>query len=221
MRIIVRCLTLIIVGAVLSCSQADSAFIVENEPEEVVEYEAVEDYMQLQAGNYWVYESYSINLETGRETPLLKRDSIYVLKDTLIGHSGYFILEGSRLGQPYRSILRCSGPEVMDAGGYMLFSTAAIGDTAILPANYLADKAESGYSMLDFAEEVKVPYGTFDALEYRRAFRLSSSEEIRAGGNVRHQSDYFAKGVGLIQYTSFFPNQPMDIEMRLVRSNAR
>jgi hypothetical protein len=109
----------------------------------------------------------------------------------------------------------------MDSEGHLLFSTASTGDTSSLSPGLLADGAESGDYCVHRFQNVEVPYGAFDGLEYRRSFYLSSSEEIRAGGNVRHQSDYFAKGVGLIQYTSFFPNQPLDIEMRLVRSNVQ
>ena len=205
-------------GSVLSCSQEEPEFKIEDGLVEPT-YTPAEDYLQLKTGNYWVFESYSINLETGEETPLHKRDSIYVLKDTLIGRSEYFILEGAHLGQSYRSVLRCSGPEVMDAEGRLLFSTATIGDTSSIPASLLPEGAESGEAAVHLVNGLKVPYGTFDALEYRRTFSFSSSEEIRTGGNIRHQSDYFAKGIGRVKYTSFFPNQPLDIEMRLVRAN--
>ncbi|MCO6478103.1 MAG: hypothetical protein J5I94_15845 [Phaeodactylibacter sp.] len=207
---------LLAVSILLSCSREEPGFKAEGETEEEA-YEPIREYFQLQVGNYWVYESYSVNLETGEEAPLFKRDSIYVLKDTLIGRSEYFILTGSRLGRAYRSLLRCSGPDVMDAEGRLLFSTTFIGDTIPLPASLLADEAESGVVSASFIEGVKVPYGTFDAVSYRRTFQLSTAEGSRGGGDVRHCSDYFAKGIGLIKYTSFFPNQPLDIEMRLVR----
>lgn len=203
-------------SALLSCSREEPEIGIKDEPEKMEE-EPVGEYLQLQVGNYWVFESYSVNLENGEEAPLHKRDSIYVLKDTLIGRSEYFILEGSRLGQAYRSVLRCSGPEVMDAEGHLLFSTALIGDTNPLPSSLLADGAASGEFSVNIVKDVTVPYGKFEALEYLRAFNFSSSEESRADGDVRYRSDYFAKGVGLIKYTSFFPNQPKDIEMRLVR----
>ena len=221
MRITARVFAFFIAGCALSCSQEDQEIRIENGKPAEEEYEPAEAYLQLQAGNYWVYESYSINLETGEETPLHKRDSVYVLKDTMIGRSDYFILQGSRLGREYRSILRCSGPEVMDSEGHLLFSTASIGDTSSLSPSLLAEGTESGAYCVQFFKNMEVPYGTFDGLEYRRTFNLPSSEEIRAGGNVRHQSDYFVKGIGLIQYTSFFPNQPLDIELRLVRSNVQ
>ncbi len=209
-------LLLLAASTLLSCSREEPEFKAEDAPEEEA-YEPIREFFQLQAGNYWVYESYSVNLETGEEAPLYKRDSLYVLKDTLIGRSEYFILEGSRLGRAYRSILRCSGPEVMDAQGRLLFSTTSIGDTTPIPTSLLADEAESGLVSAGLAKGVDVPYGIFDALAYRRTFHLSTAEGYRAGGNVRHCSDYFAKGIGLIKYTSFFPNQPLDIEMRLVR----
>ena len=221
MRIATKVLALAIAGFfVLSCSRDGVELEVEEVPS-MEEYEPVADFLQLQVGNYWVYESFSINLETGEETPLHKRDSVYVLKDTLIGRSSYFILQGSRLGREYRSILRCSGPEVMDSEGHLLFSTASIGDTSSLSPSLLVDGTESGEYCVQFFKNMEVPYGIFDGLKYQRTFTLPSSEEIRAGGKVRHQSDYFAKGVGLIQYTSFLLNQPLDIELRLVRSNVQ
>lgn len=217
MRITNKVLALAIASFfVLSCSRDGVEFAREEVPS-MEEYEPVADFLQLQVGNYWVYESFSIDLETGEETPLYKRDSIFVRKDTLIGRLAYFVLEGSHLGQDYRAVLRCSGPEAMDAEGHLLFSTAAIGDTAQLPANLLANGAISGDYCLHETKEVEVPYGTFGALEYRRTFYFSSSEAIKVGDNTRHQSDFYARGIGLIQYTSFFPNLPMDIEMRLVR----
>ncbi|MCB0596873.1 MAG: hypothetical protein H6557_12980 [Lewinellaceae bacterium] len=217
MRITASVLVVFLMGSVLSCSQESQEFKIEDGKPLEEEYEPAEDYLQLQVGNYWVFESFSIDLQTGAEAPLHKRDSVYVLKDTLIGRSDYFVLEGSRLGQAYRAVLRCSGPEVMDSEGRLLFSTAAIGDTTGLPADWLANSAESGDICLHSVQGVEVPYGTFDALEYRHTFYFFSSEELRDGGTVRHRSDFFAKGVGLIQYTNFLPNQPLDIEMRLVR----
>lgn len=222
MRITIRLFwPLLLAGPLFSCSRGSQELQVEEEAVEVVQFEPAGSFLQLQVGNYWVYESFSVNLETGEETPLLKRDSIYVLKDTVIGRSEYFILEGSRLGQSHRSVLRCSGPEVMDAEGRLLFSTAAVGDTAVLPAARLAEGAESGEACLYHVGGVEVPYGVFDALEYRRTFTLSSSQEEKEESRLRRQSDFFAKGIGLIKYTSFFPNQPLDIEMRLVRCQVK
>ena len=220
MRINAGFVVLFAIGSMLSCSQEKLDTPVEDDWVEPG-YEDAAAYLQLQPGNYWVYESYSVNLETGAVTPLHKRDSIYVLKDTLIGRSDYFILEGSRLGQEYRTVLRCSGPEAMDPEGHLLFSTALTGDTIDLPDGLLPEGAQSGDVCIKLAEGIEVPYGTFDALEYRRTFYLASSEDIKTGGNSRHQSDFYAKGIGLIQYTSFFHDQPLDIEMRLVRCNVQ
>jgi hypothetical protein len=180
--------------------------------------ENIADYLMLHPGNYWVFESYSIDQSTGEALPLNKHDSLFVTKDTLIGQVKYAILQGLRLGEPYRAILRTSGADLTDAGGNLLFSLRNLGDTVRVEEGLLPEGVLSSMVIADFAPAISVPYGTFDALAIKCLLFLASDPMGSIPENsLRQETVYYAKGVGPIQYSSQLDGHPVRIEMRLAR----
>ncbi len=107
----------------------------------------------------------------------------------------------------------------MDVEGHLLFSTKIPGDTLPIMSSFLPADAWHGLSFTRKAEAVKVPFGRFDALENRQIFYFQAKQGSPAADSVRRRSDYFTKDIGLIKYSSYFPGRPLDIEMRLLRTN--
>ena len=64
------------------------------------------------------------------------------------------------------------------------------------------------------AEKVKVPYGIFDGLVQHHFYYLSAGQDGLPDNTLRHDAAYYAKGVGLIQYSSQLEGMSR-IEMRL------
>ena len=203
--------------------QSCSAGLVSDEEDDLISNqknnrEDIADYLMLHPGNYWVFESYSIDQSTGEAFPLNKHDSLFVAKDTLIGQIKYAILQGLRLGEPYRAILRTSGADLTDAGGNLLFSLHNLGDTVRVADALLPEGVLSSMVIADFATAISVPYGTFDALAIKRLLFLASDPIGSIPENsLRQETVYYAKGVGLIQYSSQLAGYPVRIEMRLAR----
>ena len=201
------------ITGLFSCSK--EAIDIAPEPSsEKINPESAADYLQLQSGNYWVFESYSVNEATGETIPLHKRDSLYVLRDTTINRADYHILEGTRLGEPYRALLRTSGPELLDADGRLLFATTPLNDTTDVSAALLPEGVHSASTAVNRAEKVKVPYGIFDGLVQHHFYYLSAGQDGLPDNTLRHDAAYYAKGIGLIQYSSQLEGMSR-IEMRL------
>lgn len=196
-----------------SCSK-ETLDIAPTPSSEKINPESAADYLQLKAGNYWVFESYSVNDATGEAIALHKRDSLYISRDTTINRSEYHILEGTRLGEPYRALLRTFGAELLDAEGRLLFATTPLNDTIEVPAALLPEGVRSASTAVNRAEKVKVPYGIFDALVQHYFSRLSAGQDGLPENTLRHDAAYYAKGMGLIQFSSQVEGKPR-IEMRL------
>lgn len=204
-------------SGLLSCSK-DAIPTVEPEPapEKIVQ-EPAADYLMLKTGNFWVYESFSVEPASGQARPLHKRDSLHVSRDTTINRARYHLLEGTRLGEPYSALLRTSGPELLDAEGRVLFSTTSLGDTTELPYALLPGGVFSARSLIQRAEGIDVPYGAFDeALVQHFFLKLAPGPAGLPDNSLRHDAAFYVKGLGLAKFSSQTVGEPICIEMRLV-----
>jgi hypothetical protein len=207
-------------SSLLSCSPA---FVSDDDGfQEKSQTENLADYLMLQPGNYWVYESHIVEAETDRIIPLNKYDSLYVATDTLIGHKPYAVLRGTWLGEPFEAVLRTSGGDLIDANGRLLFTLHRLNDTTLIEPALLPAGARSGWMTSFFAPAISVPYGTFDALALLRTLSLAPDPDGNfPAGQERQESLFYAKGIGLIQYSSQLQGYPARIEMRLTRCRVR
>jgi hypothetical protein len=207
-------------GSLLSCSPA---FISDDDGfQEKSQTENLADYLMLQPGNYWVYESHVVETETERIIPLNKFDSLYVAPDTLIRQKPYAVLRGTWLGEPFEALLHTSGGDLIDADGRLLFTLHRLNDTTLIESALLPEGARSGWMTSFFAPAISVPYGTFDALALHRILSLAPDPDGNSpAGLERQEALYYAKGIGLIQYSSHLLGHPARIEMRLKRCRVR
>ncbi|MCB0569851.1 MAG: hypothetical protein KDC66_08825 [Phaeodactylibacter sp.] len=205
--------------AVAGLSSCSKDMVVEQEPEPEQEKDGAEsaaDYLQLKAGNMWVYESYSVDLVSGETRPLKKRDSLFVRQDTTIDRAKYHILEGTRLGEPFFAILRTSGPNLIDAEGHVLFSADVLEDTLSVPADLLPAGVHSAFTVVNEVKGMEVPYGFYDALAQHVLWYFPAGSSGLPEESCRHDTAYYVKGVGLAKYASQMEGSPIRIEMRLV-----
>ena len=174
---------------------------------------AFDNYFQLETGNYWIYDQYSLDTN-GVYTLLGKTDSNYVEKDTLIRGETYFkLMEVNAEGPPNTYIpkyLRDSLHYVVDWQGRILFSSENISDTldarhfvAYYPPAGLADTTAFIFAQMQPGDEtVQVPAGTFTTKNYRETYQMWP--KYSQSGALRFLDHRYAKEVGLVEETLYF-----------------
>lgn len=217
-----RLTTLLLAGGLAflwsSCNQ--EAVEVKNDPDREVGLSPVNDYLQLSVGNAWVYETYQLNTQSGEITLFPKQDRQAVVRDTMIAGRRYYALMGSRLGSDYELLLRLSGPEAIDAYGRLYFATNLMGEPYSVSKNLLPEGASSSEAVVQLGPIATVPHGTYATLVLKQELQLAPE----FGGDGSDTADridraYYAKGVGLIQYTQYYPAQRLELGMRLVEAS--
>jgi len=208
-------LSLALLSSIISCKKE-----CENVEEEIpiVEIESTESYSQLEVGNYWVYQRFYINQETGEvlETPNL--DSIFVETDTIIDGQQYHILRGTWFGLNFGRAYRNEGVNLIDPDDKIFMTTRDIFDTLSVQHTTSNLVIDSIYNTLtNYEENVETPSGTFfSSHQYERIFFLNE-ELLHHDYTTRFDTEYYAKDIGVVKYTSFLAGGPTNIEMRLIR----
>ena len=178
-----------------------------------------EEYLQLQAGNYWVYQTYQYDWNSKERTPLSKRDSLYAGKELTQGRSVFQRLQGTRLGQPVDLMLRMRNTEALDTSGRVYFATDRPGEPFPLSAAVLPEEAAAVEMTVDTGSLQTVPYGTFETLSATQSITLLPKYGGEGGGPHRIDTAYYSIGVGLIRYVRYYPEQQLSVGMELVRKN--
>ncbi len=187
----------------LSCS--------ETAVEPSIETESIEDYSQLEVGNYWVYDWYEIDGTSGEAT-YRSSDSLYIRTDTLINGRQYFIKSGTFLGTPNYSVIQFDSANALYSyPDRMIFTLdSALKTTVDIPST--SPIAIGEYGLLSESETVQVPAGTFNCLNY---FGTTESLDSEYPHGIRINSNHYAKHVGLVKTLTQFHSSPNDLEMRL------
>lgn len=213
-------LSIAILTILIACNDDDQGR--QPEPKPNVNYP---NYSQLEVGNYWIYERFSLDTN-GVETPLNQFDSSYVEKDTLINGKAYYKLHLPSYGPkivPEKFYLKDSLHYLVDSRGAILFSSQEF-STALKPIeyNYYAGdttRMDTLYSrerrMTNKDSLVNVPAGLFST--------LSSTEFIKYYGKFkplkdRNRKTLYAKGVGIVYETlPPYASNSNDLIQKLVR----
>lgn len=177
------------------------------------------DYFPLAVGQYWVFQGQYTNLETGEITPIGKFDSIYIARDTLIGRHQYFNIEGKRFGIALNTLVRTSGPDLLDHMNQLLFSLEQYNDTLPLPSHLLLEEAAFSETILHEGEQQQTSLGTFESIVMDQIHHLDSEQNTYLGESVIYESNFFGKNIGPIRFTRLLPHHQIFIEMELVRSS--
>jgi len=163
---------------------------------------SVLDYMPLQVGNYWIYETF--RCDSGEVNCTSKSiDTSRIIKDTLINDKKYFKLIGNYHLFVDPLYIRDSGDYLVDHNGKVLFThtdslqifnenvVTGLGDDTVF---YYYDK------LISQNIQVSVEAGIFDCMDMRTSlFRALDDFQIEHQGH-----NYYAKNVGLIKQSVFW-----------------
>lgn len=167
---------------------------------------AYADYTNLQVGNYWIYERYSLDTN-GVYTSLNAFDTVFVEKDTLINGRTYFKLMGPdpymNINQPNRKIvasyIRDSLHYVVDHTGAVMLSSLNFTDTLFWRFDVdlhppVPDTLVVVFDrMTDQNESASTPAGQFSTINNLRTIRFT-----KGWGPDQHMNRRYARDVGLV-----------------------
>jgi hypothetical protein len=205
-----------LVGGLLlfaSCSKDDS------------DTEQTKDYVQLKTGNYWVYRLSNVDT-LGVETITDSYDSVYVSGDTTI--NGNVFTKKYHTWSPYSytpDCLRDSSNYLVSPNGRKMFSPVNFSDTLIKSYNVISYTDTTTldddtlffyfYKMSDKGMSLTVPAGTFITMDFKGTYIPYGSYANTLKTIYCH--NYYAKNIGLIQYSSTFANSRTQMVWKLVR----
>lgn len=182
------------------------------------------NYYPLTTGSYWVYQKYNVSGDSS-ESEVSSRDSIIIIGDTLINQNTYKVFENTIIlssgnNQVSLSFVRDSSGYMVDISGGIIFSSTNFVDTLNQGAKYMIDGDTTStflysysYKMEDVEEQIAVPAGTFDVLNYQGT--IFSNENMPVD-NPRYSNTYYADGVGKVMSTNFyFSANDMELHWRL------
>ena len=182
--------------------------------DEVTPSTSILDFVNIEVGNYWIYEWYEIEPD-GTTSSFNTRDSLIIVGDTLISGKRFFIRSGTLLGGDRTELLLFDSLNSIFTypAKEMLFT---LDDTIEETKNYgpKEDPVASGkYSLSDEVSSITVPAGEFECLNYQGLIEpLQQDYEY----GTRINSNLYSHGVGLVLMKTQFYSSPNDLEMRLV-----
>jgi len=178
------------------------------------------NYMPLDIGNYWVYETFRVDTN-GTELMLNFHDSMVVTGDTIINNETYAKIEGT-YGPFHRQwgivgILKYEDGNLTTPNGDTVF--AANDFTKIFREQYeIIGNNDTLYHrsfrMFDHNYDVTVPAGTFPILDFMGTYTYF--QNIPGVPNPRLVHNYYAENVGKVKSTYFYMSSPSIFEIRLM-----
>lgn len=175
-------------------------------------------YMQIAEGNSWVYETYQRDITTEKSILLSKTDSLSVVSDTIINRRPYLLLSGSRLGSPVNLMLRFAGPDALDQAEKLYFTVNQLNASYPISEASQPEGAVSAQASVQQGGRVDVPFGSFETLVLHQKLQMLpkyGGDETAAPDRIDRA--YYAPGIGLVQYVRYYPEQKLEIGMRLLR----
>lgn len=167
------------------------------------------DYSSLAAGNYWVYQRYTLDT-SGTYTPTVV-DSCYISGDTVINGNTYFVYHEPYVGGGMMThFFRDSLQYILDLHR-IIFSSSDFnhiiksGYQIQSPNNDTVSRYES--KMIDVGMVVNEAAGTFTTLTFITNFYMYPA--YSGGGDIRYIYSRYAKNVGIVQESlPTFVNNP-------------
>ena len=159
------------------------------------------DYLQLEIGNYWVYEWYHLD-QDGNESFDGTIDSCIIIGDTSINGYQYFKQHYTYL--PHTVYLRDSSGYLIDLRGKVLFSTHdftnIIREDTIGPGLAIAT-----YMMTDNDTAITVPYGTYSVIDFKGTI---SALDPQSSHGTQYVHYFYADGLGMIKSSVYYYSAP-------------
>ncbi len=180
----------------------------------------ISEYLPLSVGNYWVYQYFKID-ENGVETEMTQKDSVAIVKDTVISGKTFYIKEGnSILGGDWKrlEIVRDSAAHLINETGEVLFSESNFTDT--LSFEVEVANTDTLYTQANKMETVDgnvvYPAGTFTNVLNNKGTVMVFLGIPESIANPRIRNKYFAPGIGEISNTYFYISSPNIMVRKLI-----
>jgi len=200
---------------IFGCSKEKS--IEENVAPPVVSSQSI-NYIPLAIGNYWVYDTYSID-SLGNETLSSPSDSAYVDRDTIVNGKTFYIIEGDfNATTTVGAIIRNENNSIINLDGSISFTTNNLGvvyrnDTTFLGGGeFIASETWVNLQQIN----ISVPAGAF--LSYDKEKETTASD-VNYPWGIRNTHKSYNKDVGVIKGQYYFYTQPNYFESRLISYN--
>lgn len=213
---------ILIVSILTSCRKVedpdDLALIEHIETVEQNEYTTT-TYTQIEVGNYWIYQGYYVDTDNNTESIVeYLVDSLYIEKDTVINNETYYIQKGELFGAgEFKRIMRVDNNKLVSPEGEVFFKLIEgiqVKDTLEINTNVSGNQIDSIYNVMENNENLVLTPSSIYTVFYHRhkLFHLNNGYKP-----LRYKSDYYVGNIGVVQYTSYIENGPIDIHMRLLR----
>ena len=194
------------------------------------------NYYPLEIGNYWIYRHFKMPNEGG-EVAMFNYDSVFIDQDSVINGNKYFVIkkvgystsetnpDGFRINDDTGQVqivelLRDSSGYIVNDKGHIRFAENNFTDT-LAYQNEIVDGLKHftiSMKMEKPDDEVSVPAGTFNVLNFKGTAKLYYRE-----GNIEEMHEnylncYFSNRIGKILDTYLFYSMPsVQFEKRLLR----
>jgi hypothetical protein len=173
------------------------------------------DYYQLKAGNYWIYQAYTLD-SNGVATAQNNFDSAHIEKDTVIRGNTYYKLWENELvlgKMQYPSYIRDSSGFLVNSSGGKMCSENDFTDTLGIDTTQVT--LFKGYVKMTGKDSiVTVPAGSFQSITYRMRVVLTNP---KMPFPIRYSYDVYGKNIGRIKSHGFYFNTYQQVEARLLR----
>jgi hypothetical protein len=170
------------------------------------------DVIQLKKGNYWIFESKTIRLQSGVAT-LNRNDSTFIIKDSLFNNNLYYRLEN----------LYGLSHWIMDSSGYIVDRAGNIEFSSLNNSDTLFRSSEGLGFMGGKIEQVNVPAGTFSTVFFYFIQKVPAAVNVYSGDPTFYSKEYsivrkiwYAKNVGIVKSVFYYGNSTAH-EKNLIR----
>ncbi len=176
------------------------------------------EYLPLAIGNYWIYNTYSIDT-LGNETLVGNRDSAYINRDTIINGKTHFFIEGdiyARIG--IGNLIRSENNSIIDynpsdSSDRIIFTTNNFGNVFWSDTNTLF--AYSSWVKTSLVN-TSTNLGNFSC--YEKVTEVIPLQQNYPWG-TRNQYRYYNKNVGVVINQFYYSSSPNIFESRLINYN--
>jgi len=175
-------------------------------------------YIPLKAGSYWIYQSYRPTA-SGEDTAFGNIDSVYISGTKEINSKTYYISvrEGNA---KFISYVRDSVGYLVDSLGNVIMSEVNFTDTIFSKTKYNSVTGKPLYHiskmMYDEDKQIIVPAGTFNhCIEARDWAKVYMGNPAQPNPFYNHY--YYAKNVGLVEYTYRYTGTATVFKVKLIR----
>jgi hypothetical protein len=208
--------------AIASCRKKEKPQPVVPPGNDTAVFRPVFNFLPLHAGNYWIYETFSID-SLGVATSTHEYDSCYVTEDTVM--QGYKTLVKRVLGNRQTLFLKQDGTSIVDHLGNVHFSqdyTSVFFQRWVISPIYEPNDtlAYVKHFMGERNKLTTVPAGSFHTTAFIEEYNMQPPWDKY--GKKRSYYHRYANGIGIVSETAaFYLESPVVYERRLVRYDVR